>query len=63
MNKIANRAVMCEVLKEAAAKDRTLQPASLRYCFTTESGEETRQILEGGMAGSFTRGAFRKGVE
>ena len=50
-------------LREAAAKDRTLQPASLRYCFTTESGEETRRILEGGMAGSFTRGAFRKGVE
>ena len=50
-------------LREAAEKDRTIKSASLRFCFTTESAEETRRILKGDSLEAFTRGAFRKGVE
>ena len=42
---------------------RQLGPASVRYLFTVESGEQTRQVLHGKMPKAVTRGHFRKGIE
>lgn len=38
-------------------------PSSVRYSFTTETEDETRQILRGQLPEAITRGHIRKGVE
>ena len=40
-----------------------LQPASVRYGFTIESGEAAARVLRGQMPAQITRGHIRKGVE
>ena len=37
-------------------------PASVRYEFTVETGEELKNVIRGMVPKSFTRGHFRKGV-
>ena len=40
-----------------------LAPASIRYLFTVESGEETGKILQGQLPDAVTRGHIRKGAQ
>ncbi len=40
-----------------------LSPASVRYLFTIENGDQTKRILKGQLPDAVTRGHFRKGIE
>ncbi len=42
---------------------KALSPASVRYMFTVESGEDTKRILKGNLPDEVTRGHFRKGAQ
>lgn len=50
-------------LVTAKEERRMLDPGSVRYSFTTESGRETARVLEGYLPDQITRGHIRKGVE
>lgn len=50
-------------LVTAKEEQKLLNPGSVRYFFTTESGEETAEILSGHLPEKVTRGHIRKGVE
>ena len=45
------------------AQVNELSPASVRYLFTIESGDQTKRILKGQLPDAVTRGHFRKGIE
>ena len=50
-------------LVSLSGRTEALSPASIRYMFTVESGEETRRILGGQLPDAVTRGHFRKGAQ
>lgn len=61
MNTIYNSVPLDLVTADDGRK--IVSPASMRYSFTTESGQETGRILRGELPESITRGHIRKGVE
>ena len=51
------------VLYDLPDEVRALQPQCLRYDFSVESADVVRQVLEGAVPRSMTRGHFRHGIE
>ena len=50
-------------LKEAALRNQVLKKLAMRYSFTTETGEETGDILKGTLLEKSWLGHFQLGIQ